>query len=79
MNGDKIPKALESLRAATRALRKCNNADPRRVIAQLAAALDATAHARDMLALEYEATIDHLHATVTHARERTAGHDPTPN
>jgi len=75
MNGDRIPKALESLRSATRSLRKCNNADPRKVITQLAAALDATAHARDLLALEYEATVEHLYQTVARARERVTGHE----
>ena len=75
MNGDRIPKAIESLRAAIRALKRLNSADPRRTIPQLATALDCTGHARDLLALEYEGTVDHLHSAVLRARERSPGRE----
>jgi len=75
MNGDRIPKALESLRSAIRELHKCNSADHRKVIPRLASAPDATAAAHDLLALEYEATVDHLYQTVTRARQRVTEHE----
>lgn len=76
MNGDRIPKALESLRAAISSLRKANTGDPRKVISNIAAAIDATAHARDLLALEYESTLNHLHVALLRARERSPDRDP---
>ena len=76
MSNDRITRALEALRSATRRLQRNDHRDPHITLANLAFAIAAVHVADEELMAEYEGTLGVIQTVLDKHRAEAPRHDP---